>query len=314
MRAEQGGGDLAPSNGAGALYLLQCAVFTSSGFLLSAKDGQFNWLLGQLLLSVAWLQWFVLLHEAGHHTLFSNRSLNTICGHLAGFMSGFPFLSWRLIHYRHHKWTGWQDLDATTASLVPRRVGKLEQTVIDFCWKFWIPIFVLIYRVNNYWNYPRLRHYLPGAGYRKKVLYNILLLICAYLFLVYTVGLATLLDLTWLSILLALIAQEIILLSQHTHIPQGNSRGVKVQPVNAIDQEQFTRSLTMPSWAARYLLMNFNLHELHHMFVRVPGYALHKIYRQTLNEVDWLRWTVESRRVKGTEFLFSNRDRTGVEL
>ena len=73
-------------------------------------------------------------------------------------------------------------------------------------------------------------------------------------------------------------------------------------------------SLTMPSWAAKYLLMNFNLHELHHMFVRVPGYALHKIYRKTLNEVDWLRWTVESRRVNGTEFLFSNRDQTGVKL
>lgn len=310
----QGGGDFAPKNGAGAVYLLQSVLLTGSGLVLAASAGSIGWLAGQLLLAVAWLQWFVLLHEAGHHTLFANRALNTLCGHLAGFMSGFPFLSWRLIHYRHHKWTGWQDLDATTASLVPRPIGRFESTVIDFCWRFWIPLFVLVYRFNNYWNYPRLKRYLPGKGYRKKVLLNILALLGAYAGVIHVFGASTLLGLTWLSVLVSLIVQEIILLSQHTHIPSMNSRGEVVQPVAAIDQEKYTRSLAVPEWAAKCLLMNFNLHELHHMFVKIPGYALHKISRRTMNEVDWLRWTVESRRVPGTVFLFNNRDQTGAPL
>ena len=313
-RDDRGTRDLAPNNAVGAAYLLQCVAFTYGGFMLADSAGLFGWLSGQLLLAAAWLQWFVLLHEAGHHTLFANRSLNTLCGHLSGFMSGFPFLSWRLIHYRHHKWTGWQDLDATTASLVPRPIGEVERILIDFCWRCWVPLFVLVYRFNNYWNYPRLKHYLPAKSYRKKVLLNILASSAAYLVLIYAVGLSTLVGLTWLSVLISLVIQEIILLSQHTHIPAGNSGGAAVQPVAAIDQEKYTRSLRMPEWAARYLLMNFNLHELHHMYVRTPGYALHKISRRTMNEVDWLQWTLESRRMAGTAFLFSNRDQTGVPL
>jgi len=217
-RDDRGTRDLAPNNAVGAAYLLQCVAFTYGGFMLADSAGLFGWLSGQLLLAAAWLQWFVLLHETGHHTLFTNRSLNIL---------------------------------ASSA---------------------------------------------------------------AYLVLIYAVGLSTLVGLTWLSVLISLVIQEIILLSQHTHIPAGNSGGAAVQPVAAIDQEKYTRSLRMPEWAARYLLMNFNLHELHHMFVRIPGYALHKISRRTMNEVDWLQWTLESRRMAGTAFLFSNRDQMGVPL
>ena len=103
------------------------------------------------VLALALLQWFVLLHEAGHLTLFRSRTANVIAGHLAGFFALIPFASWRRVHGLHHLWTGWQDLDPTTAPLVPRRLGTVERILVDWAWKLWLPLFSVLYRVNNYW-------------------------------------------------------------------------------------------------------------------------------------------------------------------
>jgi omega-6 fatty acid desaturase (delta-12 desaturase) len=158
---------LKPRNSKGALYIFLATALTAVGIWLSLFDKPILWGTGQIVLAVAFLQWFILLHEAGHRTLFRTRLLNTAAGHVAGLVSGFPYSSWTLIHFRHHKWTGWQDMDATTASLVPRPLGKWEQNVINFCWKSWIPLFSLIYRINNYWNYPRVVRYIRLQEQRK---------------------------------------------------------------------------------------------------------------------------------------------------
>ena len=50
------------------------------------------------------------------------------------------------MHGRHHKWTGWQDVDPTTAALVPRELGTLERVLVNVCWRFWIPLFSVLYR------------------------------------------------------------------------------------------------------------------------------------------------------------------------
>ena len=60
------------------------------------------------------------------------------------------------MHARHHKWTGWQDVDPTTAALVPRELQTVERVLVNVCWKFWIPLFSVLYRINNFWNWPRL--------------------------------------------------------------------------------------------------------------------------------------------------------------
>lgn len=82
--------------------------------------------MGQGVLGIALLQWFVLLHECGHRTLFRSATANRVVGHLAGFFSTIPFTSWRSVHNLHHKWAGWQDLDPTTQSLVPRELKPME--------------------------------------------------------------------------------------------------------------------------------------------------------------------------------------------
>ena len=51
---------------------------------------------------------------------------------LAAFFALIPFGCWKLIHGMHHHWTGWQDLDATTATLVPRPLSRVERMLSWF--------------------------------------------------------------------------------------------------------------------------------------------------------------------------------------
>ena len=109
---------LRPSNAAGWLVVSLVTVITALGLALAVNPRFPIWLLGQFVLSLALLQWFVVLHECGHDTLFASKRLNVAVGRLAGFFSAIPFASWRRVHGRHHRWTGWQDLDPTTETLV----------------------------------------------------------------------------------------------------------------------------------------------------------------------------------------------------
>ena len=111
---------------------------------------------GQVLLALALVQWFALLHECGHETLFRGKRFTPSLGQVAGFFSIIPFYNWKRVHARHHKWTGWQDVDPTTAALVPRELKTVERVLVNVCWKFWIPLFSVLYRLNNFWNWPRL--------------------------------------------------------------------------------------------------------------------------------------------------------------
>jgi fatty acid desaturase len=115
------------------------------------------------------------------------------------------------------------------------------------------------------------------------------------------------------ALLLSLAVQDVILLSQHTHMPRNLSAGEAVRPFAPLEQEPFTRSLLLPEWLSR-LLLRFDFHELHHMYVRVPGYDLHRIGYRPANEVGWLEWLRGAKRLTGTQFLFGQREDTGFKL
>lgn len=302
---------LRPKNSIGLIHTLSACAFLTAGLWLAQSDRSWIWFGGQLLLAVAFLQAFVLLHEAGHDTLFANRHLNRAAGHAAGFVALIPFWCWQRIHLRHHRYTGWQDLDATTAALVPRNVGKAERKLINFVWAAWIPLFVLSYRMQNYWNLPRMERFLPEPRDRQLVRISIAAVLIGYAALLWYVGPATVLRAVWLGLLLSFMIQELLILSQHTHVPQNVSGGAPVRRYPPDEQGQFTRSLRLPRWLS-LLLLHFDAHELHHMYPSVPGYRLREIPLEQRNEVSWWRWVVAAKRLSGTDFLFSNWDKTGV--
>lgn len=303
--------DLIPRDRAGWLALAGCLALTLAGLGLATHGSWLLWGLGQAVVALALVQWFVLLHECGHDTLFRTRLLNRGVGQLAGFAALIPFESWRRVHARHHKWTGWQDLDPTTAALVPRPLGRGERWILDIAWRGWLPLFSVLYRVQNYWHLPRLWAMFPQARHRGRLAANLAALVVAYAGLAGLVGPGPLLRTIGVAVLLSLVLEDPLLLSQHTHVPLDRSGGQPVPPHPTLAQEIFTRSLRFPGWVSRAVLLGFDAHELHHMYPFVPGYDLRKIPYATHNEVSWWRWLLAAKRVPGPVFLFQDRRQSG---
>jgi fatty acid desaturase len=304
---------LRPTDGRGLAVLCLATGATAGALWLSAIGGWVLWTIGQLLLGAALVQWFAVLHECGHRTMFRGRRLNALAGVLAGFLTMIPYRSWTRVHGRHHKWTGWQDLDPTTASLVPRPLNAFERAVINWSWRLWIPLFSTLYRIENYWNIPRLTLLFPAAEDRRAVRQSIIIQLAAYGALVAALGPWLFVRLAGAGVIVSLIVEDLLLLSQHTHVPQHVSGGQDVQPVPAIEQDVFTRSLRLPGWVST-LLLHFDAHELHHMYPFVPGYHLRRIPYEPDHEVSWWEWVRSSRRMPGVVLLFQNRNDTGVWL
>lgn len=304
---------LRSSNLTAAKLVSIASGLTVVGIALSLQQSWALWLVGQIIFALAMLQWFSLLHECGHETLFQTKSLNAPVGRVAAFFSIIPFLCWKRVHGRHHKWTGWQDVDPTTAALVPRPLSKGERILMNVCWKYWIPLFSVLYRVNNFWNVPRLYSLFPKSQDRRRLLASGLGLVASYGIVFVVVDAATILRVVGLALLLTLTAEDLLLLSQHTHIPQKLSHGEPVRPFPAIEQEVFTRSLVFPKWLS-VLLLHIDAHELHHMYPFVPGYSLGRIPYETENEIDMWSWIKRARAMPGEVFLFQNRLETGADL
>ncbi len=304
---------LRASDREGAVVAAQAIALTGVALYLSAQSHWLPWLGGQVLLAIAMVQWFALLHECGHETLFKTKRLNAPMGYVAGFFSLIPFHNWKRVHGRHHKWTGWQDVDPTTAALVPRELGLAERVLVNVCWKFWIPLFSVLYRVNNFWNWPRMRELFPAPKDRRRLALDMLGLLATYAAVVVALGPSGVLRMFGLALLMTLVLEDLLLLSQHTHVPQQVSHGEPVRPFPAMEQEVFTRSLVFPRWVSS-LLLHIDAHELHHMYPFVPGYRLGEIAYETENEIDCFTWIRRARAMPGEVFLFQNRLETGADI
>jgi acyl-lipid omega-6 desaturase (Delta-12 desaturase) len=304
---------LRPSNLAGGARIVGCVLLTAVALRLSTLDATWPWFVGQVLLALSLVQWFAVLHECGHETLFRTKQLHAVTGEIAGFFSVIPFYNWKRVHGRHHKWTGWQDVDPTTAALVPRELATFERVLVNVCWRLWIPLFSLLYRLNNFWNWPRLKTMFQNTQDRRRLAVSSIALLAVYAALVWSVGAGTLLRVVGLGLLLALVAEDLLLVSQHTHIPQNVSHGEAVRPFPTIEQETFTRSLVFPRWLA-VLLFHIDAHELHHMYPYVPGYRLSEVNYATENEIGLWAWIRIARGMRGEILLFHNRLETGADI
>jgi omega-6 fatty acid desaturase (delta-12 desaturase) len=304
---------LRPTDRHGFLVVLVALTTTAGAVWLSIAGGWTSWVTGQLLLAAALVHWFIVLHECGHRTLFRGRRLNAAVGQLAGFMSLVPYTCWTRVHGRHHRWTGWQDLDPTTEALAPRARGWLERTAVNFCWRCWIPLFSTLYRIQNFWNLRRLAALFPRIEDRRQMQREAAIHAAAYLVLLFALGPLLVLRLFGLALLVSLIVEDLLLLSQHTHIPQHVSDGRNVEPFPALEQEVFTRSIRLPGWMSA-LLLHFDAHELHHMYPFVPGYHLKRIPYSPSNEIGWWKWVALSKRLRGETLLFQNRSDTGFRI
>jgi len=304
---------LRPTDAAGATVALSCIAGTASGIALSLSSRWWVWAVGQLVFALSLIQWFALLHECGHETLFRTKGLHAPLGHIAGFFTLIPFRNWKSVHRRHHKWTGWQDIDPTTEALVPRELGRAERVIVNAAWRCWIPLFSVIYRTNNFWNWRRLTALFEKRDERRALALNMALLLAAYVAIIALLGPSTTLRLFGLASIATFAAEDLLILSQHTHIPQQVSDGGPVRPFPTVEQETFTRSLVFPRWLSA-LLLHIDAHELHHMYPFVPGYRLGEVEYETENEVGLLAWIKGAHALPGELLLFHNRLETGADI
>ena len=263
---------------------------------------------------MALLQWFSMIHECGHRAMFRSRWCNVATGAIAGVMAIIPYESWCVVHSLHHRWTGWQDRDVTTASLVPRKLRWWERMAINVAWFTWLPLFAVLYRLENYWRPLKVMRLSSQAKQRRMVLVNIVLQLAVYVALFVTFGPWHVVQVFGLATLLTLVIQDMLILSQHTHLPMENSQGREVKPFRAFDQERFTRSLVFPRWFGQWILLNLDRHDVHHMYPSVPGYYLHQIDYKPQNQMAWWQWVWRARRIRAEVLLFQNRDQTGFDI
>jgi len=176
-----------------------------------------------------------------------------------------------------------------------------------------LPLFACAYRLVNYWHLPRLLQMFPAPSDRRAVTRSIAALAGAYLVIAVVAGPSTCLRVAGLAVVLSFAVEDVLLLSQHAHMPQHISGGVPVRPYPAPEQDVFTRSLRLPSWVSSWLL-HFDAHELHHMYPFVPGYHLRAIAYRTSHEIGWWEWIRRAKALPGEVLLFQNRDDSGWDL
>ena len=304
---------LRANDAAGLLFTSLACTLTGLGIGLSSSGGPIAWIAGQLLLGLGLVEWFVLLHECGHNTLFTRATTNRLVGHVAGFFAFIPFGMWAHVHRQHHRWTGWQDLDPTTATLAPRRRTRLTRHVVRICWRSWIPLFSLVYRLGNFWSVARVGRWYVEGEISGRVVGGLIVSGALYGAVVWQIGALELARVAGVAMVLAFVMEDVLLISQHTHVPMELSGGSRVMPHRALDQERFTRSLRFPAPLSR-LILHFDAHELHHMYPFVPWYRLRDVGYEPSNEVGWWRWVRAARAIPGDVLLFQNRHQSGFDL
>ena len=199
-------------------------------------------------------------------------------------------------------------------ALVPRDLSGVEKSIINSCWKTGVPLFSLLYRVNNFWNVRRLLTLLPNRAVQRRIVGNTVVMVVGWMAIVLFCGPLVVLQACGLAMVIGFMLQEPIMLSQHTHIPLRLAGDTEVAPFTPAQQVPFTRSLRFPRWISTLVLLHFDAHELHHEHPNVPGWRLRSLDRQTPNDFPAWRWIRMARRIPADVFLFSNRDRSGLDV
>lgn len=276
-------------------------------FLLSPQSLPI-YILGQIAGALFFIQCFILIHEFGHNSFFKTKFLNDFFGHLTSIFIFIPLFNWRNIHGLHHQWTGWRDLDPTTEKTFASRLSPLQKSIINFCWKYYIPVFTIGYRLGIYWKLEKLKRHLPSSVYRLCVL-NLILMTLLYLCLIFLFPVKILLLLP--ALYLSFVGTDLISLSQHSHIEIPVSGNNKVSPLKYVEQAKYSRSLVFPPLISKYLLYHINYHESHHCYPGLPCYYLPAINPGSTNSYPFWSWLKQVKKISGVEFIFnSSKDRT----
>ncbi|MFL5785539.1 MAG: fatty acid desaturase family protein [Bacteriovoracaceae bacterium] len=274
--------------------LLQTLILVLGFWLSTGK----LWIAGQIILGIAFWRSFAILHACGHHAFSTKRRLDDVIGLSQSLFCFIPYYSWKFIHFDHHRWTGWLDLDPTMRNL-EKGTSKFNLAILNFCWKLWIPVISIHYIVTVFFT--------KNNSHRKlaSVWGSILFVLLAHGTTIYFLG--------WnyfryfgLSSFIYLNLGDVSLLTQHVHLPMDHSRGSLVMPKRLWEQDQYSHTVELPLWMTRWLVLGFNHHSLHHLFPTMPYYHSSKIKFQGKHTHQGWQWLKMAKSMKATDLIYSS--------
>lgn len=225
-----------------------------------------------LVLALAFFHSYQITHECIHRSFFKSKLLNIFFGNISAILCGHPFDARTRDHLAHHTWVSNPKLEPSTKRGLENIVrGNLQDNVIlQLSWKYWVPIFSL----NELWELWKGELLYP-AGRILQVLkkFFTLGLTCLYLFFLFKyIGPVFL-----FSFYLFFVLVEYFNLPHHVDSPLNFSD----KPTPLWEQDSYSKSC-MPLRSAalnKYFCLNFNYHEVHHLFPNKPWQALPQIDR-----------------------------------
>lgn len=302
---------LKPKTRMGFLWFSFATLLASLSYFLVTQGGWY-WFFGQFFLAWALVLFFVVMHECGHNSFFKSRKLNSFFGFVAGILSMIPFKAWQCIHWDHHVHTGYRDLDPTTVSTIQANVTATQRTFMNFCWRFWIPIFSLVYRVENFWNVKKLSKLYPKQ--LKRMCLEMIVVAVFWISIVLIYGIWPFIKDFGVAFFAAFVVQELVMLSQHSHIPWDLANGSQVTVKPFSQQGAYTRSAIASPLVSKFLFIHFDHHGAHHLYPQVPGYFLHKVNFIGENTVSFFQWVVKSKRMPADVLIYQNSNSTGQRI
>lgn len=295
------------------LFVAYQFVFTAFSLYLSMQPMWYVWLIGQVLLGLNMLQWFFLLHDFGHQSLFGNKLINAILGHIASIFCLLPYYPWLHVHNLHHKWTGWRSKDPTIPAYTVEDLSPKQIKIIDFCWKYWIPIFAINYTLQTFYDLKVLKTYFPQGSKRRQNRISIGIIVICYIgFIVAAPWLF--LKIWGVAFFIYISISDPMLLSQHTHLDYLDDDNPEPKTVKLIDQDKYSRSVQYPKFVEKYLFYNSTMHGLHHQFPYIPLYHLHQLPHPKENLIYWKDWLYLAKRIPGHQLIFLSFKHTGIKL
>jgi omega-6 fatty acid desaturase (delta-12 desaturase) len=233
-----------------------------------------------VLLIIPMIHFYLILHEASHKTLSERHRVNSLVGHICGWLILMPYLARRRSHLLHHYWTGHPVRDPANDRMIRRFsvITNDEINRLEFIWKYWLPLIVINDRIGL-WRDPfqLARNQNPPAFVAKEIriarIYGILYLLTFFALLI--LNQLTLFTVYYFpSFLLLLLVEELVNLPHHAETPLLKETDTAL---HYSQQASVTHSCSfIPVWS-NFVLLYFNYHIAHHLFPWVPWYSLKKL-------------------------------------
>ncbi len=262
--------------------------------------------LSYFLATLAFLQVYLILHEATHTAISKISSINDMIGHICGFAVLMPYLPRQTSHLLHHTWTGHPVRDPANNRMIQKFSVITERDVkkIERLWKYWIPVIIINDRIGLWLSpHKNKKNGNQTAKNEKELFWNKQYLFGYTIFIVFLIisqnfALFTLWFLP--SIISAFIIEELVNLPHHAETPLLSPTD---KAVPYWEQQLVTHSCkSIPVWS-KFIILSFNLHVAHHYYPNAPWSQLHNLDQKIKNDsqtsVDQLNefsWSLKNRR------------------